>query len=148
MKACTSGRVIAPCAGPGRPLRKPATAFSGDEVSEAVAGDLCPLRAEGEASFAALCGVSPIDASSGLHQRHRLNRGGDRTADHALWRITLVRMSSCECTRTYVTRRTTEGRTKKEIIRSLKRYSIRTGSDTKQGPSTFTTVGMPCRGTS
>mgnify|MGYP003544811679 CR=1 FL=1 len=77
------------------------------------------------AAFAALCGVSPKDASSGLHQRHRLNRGGDRQANQALWRIVLVRMSGDPRTRAYVTRRTTEGRTKKEIIRCLKRYVAR-----------------------
>lgn len=84
-----------------------------------------PDRLHSEAAFAALCGVSPKDASSGLHQRHRLNRGGDRQANQALWRIVLVRMSSDPRTRAYVTRRTTEGRTKKEIIRCLKRYVAR-----------------------
>lgn len=84
-----------------------------------------PERLRTEASFAALCGASPQDASSGLQRRHRLNRGGDRCANQALWRITLVRMSSCPRTRAYVTRRTTEGRTKKEIIRCLKRYIAR-----------------------
>lgn len=84
-----------------------------------------PQRLHSEASFAALCGVSPIPASSGNHQRHRLNRGGDRDANHALWRIALVRMATCQRTRDYVHRRTTEGRTKKEIIRCLKRYIAR-----------------------
>jgi transposase len=84
-----------------------------------------PERLRSEASFAALCGVSPIPASSGQHQRHRLNRGGDRDANNALWRIALVRMATCERTRTYVARRTAEGRTKKEIIRCLKRYIAR-----------------------
>ena len=84
-----------------------------------------PQRLRSEASFAALCGVSPIQASSGQHQRHRLNRGGDRDANQALWRIALVRMSTCDRTRAYVTRRTTEGRTKKEIIRCLKRHIAR-----------------------
>lgn len=84
-----------------------------------------PQRLRSEASFAALCGVSPVPASSGRHQRHRLNRGGDRDANHALWRITLVRMATCQRTRDYVTRRTNEGRTKKEIIRCLKRYIAR-----------------------
>jgi transposase len=84
-----------------------------------------PDRLRCERSFAALCGVTPLDASSGLQRRHRLNRGGDRQANQALWRIALVRMSSCPRTRAYVTRRTTEGRTKKEIIRCLKRYIAR-----------------------
>jgi len=60
-----------------------------------------------------------------MHRRHRLNRGGDRQANQALWRIALVRMSSCPRTRDYVERRTKEGRTKKEIIRCLKRYIAR-----------------------
>jgi transposase len=84
-----------------------------------------PSRLHSEAAFAALCGVSPKDASSGLQQRHRLNRGGDRTANQALWRIVLVRMATDPRTRAYVARRTAEGRTKKEIIRCLKRYVAR-----------------------
>jgi len=84
-----------------------------------------PHRLRNERSFAALCGVSPLDASSGLQRRHRLNRGGDRDANHALWRIALVRMATCPRTRAYVARRTAEGRTKKEIIRCLKRYIAR-----------------------
>lgn len=84
-----------------------------------------PHRLRSERSFAALCGVTPIDASSGQQQRHRLNRGGDRSANQALWRIALVRMSNDPRTRDYVTRRTTQGRSKKEIIRCLKRYIAR-----------------------
>ena len=84
-----------------------------------------PERLRTEQALAALCGVSPLDASSGLQRRHRLNRGGDRTANNALWRIALVRMSSCPRTKAYVNRRTTEGRTKPEIIRCLKRYIAR-----------------------
>ena len=84
-----------------------------------------PERLRTDASFAALCGVSPLDASSGLQRRHRLNRGGDRTANNALWRIALVRMRHDPRTRAYVARRTAEGRTKREIIRCLKRYIAR-----------------------
>jgi transposase len=84
-----------------------------------------PHRLRSERSFAALCGVTPLDASSGQHQRHRLNRGGDRTANQALWRIALARMAHDQRTRDYVARRTTQGRTKKEIIRCLKRYIAR-----------------------
>jgi hypothetical protein len=84
-----------------------------------------PERIRNERSFAALCGVSPLDASSGLQRRHRLNRGGDRSANNALWRIALVRLASDPRTRAYAARRTTEGRTKKEIIRCLKRYIAR-----------------------
>jgi transposase len=84
-----------------------------------------PDRLSNERAFAALCSASPLDASSGLQRRHRLNRGGDRSANQALWRIALVRMSTCPRTRAYLIRRTTEGRTKKEIIRCLKRYIAR-----------------------
>ena len=81
-----------------------------------------PERLRSEAAFAHLCGVAPIDASSGLTIRKRLNRGGDRSANHALWRIVMVRMVFDARTRAYVARRTAEGRSKREIIRSLKRY--------------------------
>jgi transposase len=84
-----------------------------------------PHRIRTEAAFAALCGASPIDASSGLQRRHRLNRGGNRQANNALWRIALVRMSTDPTTRAYVQRRSAEGRTKPEIIRCLKRYIAR-----------------------
>ena len=69
-----------------------------------------PERLRSEAAFAHLCGVAPIDASSGLTSRKRLNRGGDRSANHALWRIVMVRMVAHPRTRAYVARRTTEGR--------------------------------------
>jgi transposase len=84
-----------------------------------------PQRLRSEAAFAHHCGVAPIDASSGLTIRRRLNRGGDRTANHALWRIVMVRMASDPRTRAYVARRTREGRSKREIIRCLKRYLAR-----------------------
>jgi transposase len=76
-----------------------------------------PGRLRSEAAFAALCGVAPIPASSGRTTRHRLSRGGDRQANRALCAITLTRMATCPRTRAYVTRRTTEGLSKKEIIR-------------------------------
>lgn len=84
-----------------------------------------PDRLRSEASFAALCGVAPVPASSGKTNRHRLSRGGDRAANAALYRIALVRMSSDRRTRDYVTRQTDAGRTKKEIIRLLKRAIVR-----------------------
>ena len=84
-----------------------------------------PTRLDSEAGFAALCGASPVDASSGKHRRHRLNRGGDRQANSALWRIVTIRMSHDPRTRAYIARRTTEGKTTKEIIRCLKRYVAR-----------------------
>jgi transposase len=84
-----------------------------------------PERLGSEASFAALCGSSPVDASSGKQRRHRLNRGGDRQANSALWRIAMTRMSHDPRTKAYVARRTAEGKTTKEIIRCLKRYIAR-----------------------
>jgi transposase len=84
-----------------------------------------PERLRSEASFAALCGVSPLPASSGRTQRHRLNRGGNRQANQALWRIALVRMAHDPTTRAYVERRTKDGLSKREILRCLKRYIAR-----------------------
>lgn len=84
-----------------------------------------PHRLRSEAAFAALCGVSPIEASSGKIVRHRLNRGGDRAANNALWRIVMVRLTNCDRTRAYVARRRAEGRTTAEILRCLKRHVAR-----------------------
>lgn len=84
-----------------------------------------PERMRTEASFAALCGAAPVPASSGRTNRHRLSRGGDRAANAALYRIALVRMAGDSRTRAYVTRQTAAGRTKKEIIRLLKRAIAR-----------------------
>ena len=84
-----------------------------------------PDRLRSEAAWAHLCGVAPLEASSGKVVRRRLNRGGDRQANAALWRIAMVRMSSDSRTRAYVGRRVEEGRSKPEIIRMLKRYIAR-----------------------
>jgi transposase len=85
-----------------------------------------PHRLHAERSFAALCGTSPIPANSGKTQnRHRLNRGGDRQANAALWRIALVRLSHDQRTRDYIAKRTSEGKTKAEALRCLKRYIAR-----------------------
>jgi transposase len=84
-----------------------------------------PERLRSEAAWAHLCGVAPIQASSGKVTRHRLNRGGNRAANSALWRIVMVRMVHDPATRAYVERRTKEGRSKLEITRILKRYVAR-----------------------
>ena len=84
-----------------------------------------PDRLRSEAAFASLCGVAPMPASSGKTNRHRLNRGGDRVANNALWRIVMVRIMWHEQTKAYVARRTGEGMSKREIIRCLKRYVAR-----------------------
>lgn len=84
-----------------------------------------PERLKSEASFAALCGASPVPASSGKTVRHRLNRGGDRAANSALHIIAIGRLRTDEKTKTYVARRIAEGHSKLEAIRSLKRYIAR-----------------------
>jgi transposase len=84
-----------------------------------------PGRLRSEAAWAHLCGVAPIPASSGKTVRHRLNPGGDRQANHALWRIVFTRLGSDTATRAYAERRTAEGKSKAEIIRCLKRYVAR-----------------------
>jgi transposase len=84
-----------------------------------------PQRLRSDAALAALCGASPVQASSGKTTRHRLNRGGDRQANNALWVITLTRLRIHPATRAYAQRRTTQGKTTKEIMRLLKRYLAR-----------------------
>lgn len=84
-----------------------------------------PDRLGSEASFAALCGVSPVQASSGKTHRMRLNYGGDRQANAALYRIVLTRLRWHAPTRAYQQRRLAEGKTRREIIRCLKRYVAR-----------------------
>jgi transposase len=85
-----------------------------------------PGRCRHEAAFARLAGVAPIDATSGKTQnRHRLNRGGDRQLNRALHTIALCRARNCPTTKTYIARRKAEGKTDREIRRSLKRYIAR-----------------------
>lgn len=84
-----------------------------------------PDRLGNEAQFAALVGVAPIPASSGKTTRHRLSRGGDRNANHALYQVVLVRMASCQRTKDHVAQRTAEGKSKREIMRCLKCYAAR-----------------------
>jgi transposase len=84
-----------------------------------------PDRLVSEGSFAALCGTSPVEASSGKTHRRRLNRGGNRQANSALYLIVITRLRRCPLTRAYVARRTGEGLSKRDIIRCLKRYVAR-----------------------
>jgi transposase len=84
-----------------------------------------PHRLHSEAALARLCGVAPIPASSGHTVRHRLHRGGDRAANSAIHMIVMNRLRWHEPTKTYIARRTEEGKTKKEIIRCLKRAVVR-----------------------
>ena len=84
-----------------------------------------PGRVRSEAALASLAGTSPIPASSGKTVRHRLNRGGDRTLNNAMYTIAITRMRVDEQTKTYVARRMAEGKTKKDATRLLKRYITR-----------------------
>lgn len=96
-------------------------------------------RVHSEAAFAKLCGVCPIPAGSGkTNGRHRLNRGGNRQANAALYRTVIVRMRWHEPTIAYVERRTAEGLSKKDIIRCLKRFVAREVFALLPGPATST----------
>lgn len=82
-------------------------------------------RLHSDASLAALCGASPVQASSGKVTRHRLNRGGDRQANNALWTIAWHRVRRDPRTRAYAERRTKDGKSDRDILRCLKRYIAR-----------------------
>ena len=84
-----------------------------------------PDRLRTEASFAALCGAAPIPASSGKTTRHRLNRGGDRQGNWALHQIALVRLSTDTRTKTYAAKLRAAGKSKKDVLRCLKRAIAR-----------------------
>ncbi|GAA3785964.1 hypothetical protein GCM10022206_27410 [Streptomyces chiangmaiensis] len=98
-----------------------------------------PERMGSEASFAALCGLSPMEESSGKTQRRRLNRGGDRQANSALYTIVLARLRRDTGTRNYLERRISEGKTRREAIRCLKRYVAREIYQTITSPRKNTT---------
>lgn len=89
-----------------------------------VAGDN-PERLTSDAAFAALCGASPVEASSGKHVSHRLNKGGNRDGNHALWRIAMVRLTCHQPTKDYAARRQAQGKSQRFIIRCLKRSIAR-----------------------
>jgi transposase len=89
-----------------------------------IAGDN-PARLRSDAALAALCGSSPVEASSGKTKRHRLNKGGDRQGNNALWTIANNRLIHDAETRAYAARRTAEGLSRKEILRCLKRHLAR-----------------------
>jgi transposase len=84
-----------------------------------------PTRLRSDAALAALCGASPVEASSGTVVRHRLNRGGDRQANNALWTVATNRLRHHPETRLYAARRTRQGRSRKEIVRCLMRHLAR-----------------------
>lgn len=119
-------RVLATLTDRAAPALTSRFGIGGDSAAELllVVGDN-PERIRSEAALAKLCGACPIPASSGKTVRHRLNRGGHRQANAALHRILVVRMRFHEPTIAYVTRRTAEGKTKRETLRCLKRLLIR-----------------------
>lgn len=84
-----------------------------------------PERIKSEAALAKMCGVCPIPASSGKTNRMRLNRGGNRQANAAVYRVAIVRMRDDEQTKAYAAKRTAEGKTRREIVRCVKRYIVR-----------------------
>ena len=84
-----------------------------------------PERILSEAAFAKLCGACPVPASSGKTTRHRLNRGGNRQANAALYRVVITRMRGHPPTLAYIAKRLAEGRTKRDVMRCLKRYVAR-----------------------
>jgi transposase len=94
-------------------------------AAQAIVSFSHPGRCRNDAAFAALGGLSPLEASSGQTTRHRLNRSGDRALNRAIHTIANVRMRSCPDTQAYVARRTAEGKSTKEIRRCLKRYIAR-----------------------
>ena len=98
-----------------------------------------PDRLRSEAAFASLCGVNPIPASSGKTNRHRLNRGGDRQANASLHRIVVVRLRYELRTQAYMRRRISEGMSKSEVIRCLKRYVAREVYSIIQKPAQIVT---------
>jgi transposase len=89
------------------------------------AGENIDRLHRGESSFAALCGASPVKASSGKTDRHRLNPGGDRQANRALHLIAVFRLGCCPRTQAYAARRRQEGKSQTDIIRCLKRIIAR-----------------------
>lgn len=99
-----------------------------------------PGRVRSAAAFVALAGANPIPASSGKNQRHRLNRGGDRALNNALHTVILVRMRHDDETKTYVQKRTREGKSKREIMRCLKRYLARRVYRTLQNANTGASI--------
>lgn len=93
-----------------------------------------PGRMRGEAAFSMLCGTSPIPASSGRTDRHRLNRGGDRQANRAIHEIARARMAHDPRTRAYVGRKMSEGKSRREAVRCLCRYIAREAYRLLTGP--------------
>ena len=91
-----------------------------------LAGILGPgRRFASDAALAAYAGVSPLEASSAGHVRHRLNRGGNRRLNAILYMIALSQARHSEQARAYLARRISEGKTRREAVRALKRFLVR-----------------------
>jgi transposase len=112
-------------------------------AAQAIVSFSHPGRCRNDAAFAALSGTSPLQASSGRTVRHRLNRSGDRALNSTIHTIAMVRMRSCPRTQAYVTRRTAEGKTPREIRRCLKRYIARELYRTLTATMTTTATDTP-----
>jgi len=125
-EVCSHDAVLDDLTAQASPTLRDAYGIGADSAAEflIVFGDN-PERIRSEAAFAKLCGTCPIPASSGQTSRHRLYRGGHRQANAALYRVVIVRMRFHQPTIDYVARRTTEGLSKKDIIRCLKRFLAR-----------------------
>jgi len=115
-------RTVAACA--PELLDRPGVGYDSAAALLIAVGDN-PQRMRNEASFAALCGVSPVEFSSGKTTKRRLNRGGNRQANAALYRIVLTRLRWDETTQNYLQNRTEKGKSKTDVIRCLKRYLAR-----------------------
>ncbi len=108
-----------------RPARATGGGRSDVAAKRLIAAGDNPQRIRIEAGFVALCGVNPVQASSGKTNRNRLNRSGDRQANNALWTIARVRLSHHPATAAYAARRNEEGLSHREIVRCIKRYLAR-----------------------
>jgi transposase len=84
-----------------------------------------PERIRSEAAIAKLCSICPIPASSGKTTRMRLNRGGNRQGNAAIYCVVIVRMRDDDRTKAYAARRIAEGKTGREIVCCIKRYIVR-----------------------
>lgn len=105
-------------------LERPGVGYDSAAALPIAVGDN-PERMRSESSFAALCGVSPVEFSSGQTKKRRLNRGGNRQANAALYRIVLTRLRWDPATQDYLRKRTEQGKSKRDVIQCLKRYVAR-----------------------
>ena len=102
-------------------------------------GEIGPIeRFDTDAQLARHAGVAPLEASSGKHQRHRLDRGGNRQLNCALHRIAITQARIHPAARAYLERKQAEGKSRREAIRCLKRLLIRTVFNTLKTSAALT----------